>query len=725
MRTERDQSRRATAALAAALALVLAIAAASSACRGKSDVSSTGPSAVSPALDYPIRPVPFTHVKLTDGFWAPRLETNRAVSVPYALRMNEETGRVDNFRKAARLMTGPHKGRRFNDSDVYKAMEAAAYTLRLHPDAALEKTLDDLIVLIAKAQEPDGYLFTTRTNDPAHPAPGSGPERWSNLRVSHELYNVGHMYEAAVAHFQATGKRAFLDIAEKNAALLLRTFGNGPGQRRGFPGHQEIEIGLAKLYRATGRRGYLDLAKFFLDERGHYFGGEKHAPDDPFAVYDSDEYIQNHKPVLEQDEAVGHAVRAMYMYSGMADVAALGGFPEYVAAIDRLWLDVARRKQYLTGGVGARSGSEAFGEAYELPNAQAYTETCAAIGNALWNYRLFLLHGESKYMDVFERVLYNGLLSGVSLSGDRFFYQNPLESAGGYGRSPWFEVACCPPNMTRFLPSLPGYVYAMRDDVIFVNLFIAGTGKVPVPGRPVLLTQETRYPWDGAVKLTLSLEAPGPFELALRVPGWARGEAMPTDLYSFLDTQALRIPGWARGEALPTGLYTFLDTSGEKPGLAVNGKPAALEIRDGYARLRRVWRDGDTVELTLPMHVRRIVARESVTEDQGRVALQRGPIVYAVEGVDNGDRVFDLVLPDDAPLGLVFRRDMLNGIAAVTGPAVLVSRDASGQAVTSVRTFLAVPYYAWANRGPGQMLVWLPRTPAAVRPPQKVNMNVD
>ena len=558
-------SRSRSLALAAS---ILIAALALSGCRGKS-ARASGPAPNAPAAslapDYPIRPVPFTDVTLTDAFWSPRLETNRKVSVPYALRMNEETGRIDNFRKAARLMSGPHQGRRFNDSDVYKAMEAAAYTLRLHPDAALDKTLDDLIALIAQAQEPDGYLFTTRTNDPAHPAPGSGPERWSNLRVSHELYNVGHMYEAAVAHFQATGKRTFLAIAEKNAALLLRTFGTGPGRRRGFPGHQEIEIGLAKLYRATGRRAYLDLAKFFLDERGHYFGGERYAPGDPFAVYDSDEYMQNHKPVLEQDEAVGHAVRAMYMYSGMADVAALGGYPEYVAAIDRLWLDVAGKKQYLTGGVGARSGSEAFGEAYELPNAEAYTETCAAIGNALWNYRLFLLHGESKYMDVFERVLYNGLLSGAGLSGDRFFYQNPLESGGGYGRSPWFEVACCPPNMTRFLPSLPGYVYATKDDVVFVNLFIAGTGKIALAGRPVVLTQETRYPWDGAVKLTVAPDAAGPFELAVRIPGWARGEAMPTGLYTFLDAvderpvaDGQRRTGGARDEgrlrAAPPGL---------------------------------------------------------------------------------------------------------------------------------------------------------------------------
>lgn len=673
------------------VALIVLFALALSGCRARN--------AAPAALDYPIRPVPFTQVRLTDSFWAPRLETNRTVSVPYALRMNEETGRVDNFRKAARLMAGPHKGRRFNDSDVYKAMEAAAYTLRLHPDAVLEKTLDDLISLIGRAQEPDGYLYTARTNDPAHPAPGSGPERWSNLRVSHELYNVGHMYEAAVAHFQATGKRAFLAIAEKNAGLLLRTF--GPGLRRGFPGHQEIEIGLSKLFRATGNRAYLDLAEFFLDERGHYFGGEKHAPDDPFSVYDSDEYLQNHKPVLEQDEAVGHAVRAMYMYSGMADVAALGGHPEYVAAIDRLWENVAGKKQYLTGGVGARHTSEAFGDAYELPNAEAYTETCAAIGNALWNYRLFLLHGEAKYMDVFERVLYNGLLAGVSLSGGRFFYQNPLESAGGYGRSPWFEVACCPPNMTRFLPSLPGYVYATKDDVVFVNLFIAGEGKIDLGGRAVMLTQETLYPWEGAVKLTVSPARSGEFELAVRIPGWAGNDAMPTDLYRFLDANTA------------------------KPGLKVNGGAAALDIRDGYARLRRNWKMGDIVELSLPMPARRVVAHDSVAADSGRVALQRGPVVFAAEGVDNGGRVFDVFLPDSAKLDAEFRPSLLNGVVVITGNAASASKSAAGKTVESGRPFVAIPYYAWANRGPGQMLVWLPRTAAAVRPAKSVNMNVD
>lgn len=692
-----------------AVVLSVIIVLSSAGCR---DRSAAAPSAAAPvqapaaspapASDYPIRPVPFTDVRFTDAFWAPRLETNRTVSVPYALRMNEETGRVDNFRKAAKLMAGAYKGKRYNDSDIYKSMEAAAYTLRLHPDAALDRTLDDLIALIAKAQEPDGYLYTTRTADPANPAPGAGPERWSNLRVSHELYNVGHMYEAAVAHFQATGKRSFLAIAEKNAALLLRTFGSGPGQRRGFPGHQEIEIGLAKLYRVTGERADLDLAKFFLDERGHYYGGQTYAPDDPFAIYNPDEYLQNHKPVLEQDQAVGHAVRAMYMFSGMADVAALGGYPAYVAAIDRLWLDVAGRKQYLTGGVGARSGSESFGDAHELPNAEAYTETCAAIGNALWNYRLFLLHGESKYMDVFERVLYNGLLSGVALSGDRFFYQNPLESAGGYARSPWFEVACCPPNMSRFLPSLPGYVYATRDDVLFVNLFIGGDATLSLGGRRLALAQATEYPWDGEIALTVSPDRPAAFELAVRIPGWARGEAMPTDLYRFLDGPVAA--GWA---------------------VAVNGETVAGALRDGYVRIRRTWTTGDKVAVSLPMPVRRVVANEAVAEDRGRVALQRGPLVYAIEGIDNGDRVFDLVLPDGASLSVDPRPGLLNGVLVLTGQAEAVSRDAAGRTLPAPRPFLAVPYYAWANRGPGQMLVWLPRTPAAVRPPKKIDMSVD
>ena len=641
--------------------------------------------------DYPTSPVAFTQVRVSDGFWAPKMETNRTVTVPFALRKNEETGRVDNFRKAAGLMKGPFQGKRYNDSDIYKVMEGAAYTLMLHPDPDLKRRLDDLIVIIDKAQETDGYLYTTRTIDPKNPAPGAGKERWSNLRVSHELYNVGHMYEAAAAHYAATGERSFLDIAVKNAGLLLRTF--GPGKRRGFPGHQEIEIGLAKLYRATGHPDYLDLAKFFLDERGHYFGGERHDPKDPFAVYDSDEYMQNHKPVLAQDEAIGHAVRAMYMYAGMADVAALGGFPECVRAIDRLWENVAGKKMYLTGGVGARDTSEAFGDAYELPNATAYTETCAAIGNALWQQRLFLLHGESKYVDVLERVMYNGLISGVSLDGTSFFYQNPLEFDGQtklyqeqVGRAPWFEVACCPPNITRFLPSVPGYVYAVKDDILYVNLFMANAGTVDVGGRKVNIKQETRYPWDGAVKIAVEPDQSGGFALYVRVPGWARNEPVPTDL------------------------YRFADQNNDKPGLKVNGAGVALDMDKGYARIRRIWKKGDTVELNLPMPVRRVAANDAVKEDAGKIALQRGPLVFCAEGADNGGKALGLGIPDGAVFKAEFRPNLLKGVVVIKGKAVALAKAADGRITSEKeRDVLFVPYYAWANRGAGEMAVWLPR----------------
>ena len=643
------------------------------------------------AHDYPIRPVAFTYVQVNDGFWAPKLETNRTMTVPYALKMNEETGRVDNFRKAAGLMKGPFQGKRYNDSDIYKAMEGAAYTLMLHPDPDLKKRLDDLIGIIGKAQEPDGYHYTTRTIDPKNPAPGAGPARWSNLRVSHELYNVGHMYEAAAAHFAATGERSFLDIAVKNADLLVRTF--GPGKRRAFPGHQEVEIGLAKLYRATGRRDYLDLAKFFLDERGHYFGGEKHDPKDPFSVYDSDEYMQNHKPVLEQEEAVGHAVRAMYMYAGMADVAALGGFPEYVKAVDRIWENVAGKKMYLTGGVGARGTSEAFGDAYELPNATAYTETCAAIGNALWQQRMFLLHGEAKYTDVLERVMYNGLLSGVSLDGMSFFYQNPLEAngktelyQGQVGRAPWFEVACCPPNITRFLPSVPGYVYALNNDIIYVNLFMANSTAVDAGGVKVAIKQETRYPWDGAVKIAVDPERSAEYALYIRIPGWARNEPAPGDLYRFADNNA------------------------ERPELKVNGAAVALDMDKGYARVRRTWIKGDTVELNLPMPVRRVLANDAVAADAGRVALQRGPIVYCAEGIDNGGKALNLAIPDWAVFQAEFRPELLKGVVVLKGKATALTKTADGR-ITSQKEqdVMFVPYYAWANRGVGEMTVWLPR----------------
>jgi DUF1680 family protein len=640
----------------------------------------------SPKKDYPVRPVDFTKVSLKDEFWTTRMEMNRSVTIPFAFQKNEETGRVDNFRKAAGLMKGPFTGKRYNDSDVYKAMEGAAYSLLLHPDPVIKKKLDDLIGIIGKAQEPDGYLFTARTVDPKNPAPGAGKERWSNLRVSHELYCAGHMYEAAVAHYLATSQRTFLDIALKNAGLLLNTF--GPGKKRGFPGHQEVEIGLAKLYRATGDQRYLDLAKFFLDERGRYHGGETYPPNSPFAVYNNEEYLQNHKPVLDQAEAVGHAVRAAYMYAGMADIAALGGYPEYAAAIDRLWENVVGKKMYLTGGIGSREGTEGFGDAYVLPNRKAYAETCASIGNALWNYRLFLLHGDGKYIDVFERILYNGLISGVSLSGDLFFYQNPLESGGDYGRSPWFEVACCPANLARFLPSLPGYVYAVGDDTLYINLFVANEAKMSVNGKDVYFIQESKYPWEGGVTIGVNPVGVNIFTLALRIPGWARNEPVPGDLYRFLDKndQAVR--------------------------LKVNGKAAEVKIDRGYARIRRKWRKGDVVEMRLPMPIRRVVAGDLVKDDEGKVALQRGPIVFCAEGLDNAGRALNLLVPDDARLQSWYRRDFLGGSTVITGQVLAVQNAPSGKPEVKKQGFFALPYCLWAYRGKGEMAVWFPRKAA-------------
>lgn len=628
--------------------------------------------------DYPIKPVPFTDVNITDDFWLPRVETNRTVTIPFAFKKCEETGRIDNFARAGGLMEGPFEGLRYNDSDVFKIMEGAAYSLALHPDPELEAYLDGLIVKIAAAQEEDGYLYTARTIDPENPPPGAGNERWSNLGSSHELYNVGHMYEAAVAHYLATGKRTFLDVAIKNADFIASVF--GPGHRQGFPGHQEIEIGLVKLYRVTGDTKYLDLAKFFLDQRGRTEHRKMFAEDSSFSIYNQAWYLQAHKPVVEQDEAVGHAVRATYMYSGMADVAALTGDEAYIRAIDRIWEDVVSRKIYITGGIGSRHEGEAFGEAYELPNATAYNETCAAIGNVLWNHRLFLLHGEAKYIDVLERTLYNGLLSGLSLSGDLFFYPNPLESDGKYAfnqgaptRKPWFDCACCPVNLTRFLPSLPAYIYAWKDDTLFVNLFIQGRGVIQMDSTRVTVSQETRYPWEGNINIRIDPESPAVFTVKVRVPGWAQNAPIPSDL------------------------YTYADTLPENVSLSLNGQPLAIELEKGYARIHREWQSGDMITLELPMPVRKIQAHENVKEDAGKIALQRGPLVYCLEGVDNDGHVLDRIIPAAIAFETRFEPELLGGIVVLKG------RMPGGE-----DGVLAVPYYAWSHRGAGEMAVWLP-----------------
>lgn len=645
-------------------------------------------SAVTLARDYPVKPVPFTAVRFQDVFWAPRIETNRTVTIPFAFEKCKETRRIYHFERAAAALRGDPltdtspPGYPFDDTDVYKVIEGAAYTLSVRPDPKLETYLDELIAKIGAAQEKDGYLYTTRTINPAQPHRWAGTKRWELERVdSHELYNLGHLYEAAVAHYQATRKRSLLDIALRAADLLDRTF--GPDKESIWPGHQITEMGLAKLYRVTGEGRYLDLAKFLLDARG---------PDG--ARGSGRRYNQSHSRVVEQTEAAGHAVRATYMYSGMADVAALTGETSYATAIGRIWENVVGKKVYITGGIGATGSGEAFGLDYQLPNMSAYNETCAAIGNDYWNHRLFLLHGDGKYMDVLERTLYNGLLSGASLDGRSFFYPNPLESAGQHQRSPWFGVACCPGNITRFLASVPGYVYAQRGETLYVNLFVGSTADLQMDSGPsVRLVQETRFPWDGAVKMTVTPDREARFTLNVRIPGWARGEPVPSDL------------------------YRFLDAAREPVVLKVNGAPVAIRLDRGYAALDRTWRRGDVVDLALPMPVRRVVAHDAVEADRGRVALQRGPLVYAAEWPDHSEgRVRNLMLPDDSPLTSEFRPDLLSGVTVVRGKAVALAYDVDGRVTRREQQLTAIPYYAWANRGPGEMIVWIPNRETRARP---------
>jgi len=639
--------------------------------------------------DYPVRPVDFTGVHLTDHFWAPRIEINRTVTIPFAFRQCEETGRIDNFAIAGGLKKGEHKGDYpFDDTDVYKLLEGAAYTLAVHPDKALEAYCDSLIRLVAAAQEKDGYLYTCRTNRCARLERWMGKERWEKLN-SHELYNMGHLYEAAVAYYQATGKRRLLDVAVKNADLICQVFGPRPEQKHCPSGHPIIEMALVKLYRTTGERKYLRDAKFFLDETGYGHDGHKPVP-----------YSQDHMPLKEQDEAVGHAVRAGYLYSGVADVAALTDDAGYVKAIDRLWDNVVTKKLYVTGGIGARAFGEGFGDNYELPNMTAYCETCASVANVFWNYRLFLLHGDAKYIDVLERTLYNALLSGVSLSGDRFFYDNPLASNGIHERRPWFGCACCPGNITRFLASVPGYFYAVDGRKLYVNLYASGKAKIGLGENNVSVEQQTEYPWDGTIRITVKPEAPARFALLLRIPGWARNSPVAGDL------------------------YTFLDTTTDSVSLLVNGKAVPLRLEKGYACLSRRWQTGDIVTLTLPMPVRRVISNDRVADDTGKVALQCGPIVYCVEWADYDDHhVMNLFLPDSARLVTRFQPGLLNGIKVITGHVCQVTgRQDDGQAVTRPVPFTAIPYAVWENRGPGEMTVWIPwrSQVARITPPPSI-----
>ena len=637
--------------------------------------------------DYPIQVVPFTKVKFTDSFWLPRIKTNHTVTIPASFERCEATGRVKNFEMAAAKSGKFCTIFPFDDTDIYKTIEGASYSLNLYPDKTLENYIDSLIVKIKNAQEPDGYLYTARTINPEQPHAWSGNERWEREReLSHELYNSGHLYEAAAAHYEATGKRNLLDIALKNADLVCSVFGHD--KKHVAPGHQVIEMGLVKLYRITNKKEYLETAKYFIEERGHYKGYDPNSRD----PWRSGAYWQDHKPVVEQFEAVGHAVRAGYLYAAMADIAALTRDNGFLTAIDSIWENVVTKKIYVQGGIGAIGDGERFGANYELPNRTAYNETCAAIANVYWNHRMFLLHGDSKYIDVLEKSLYNGLISGVGMDGKSFFYTNAMEIKNGVphkdmeaGRSGWFPCSCCPTNVTRLIPSIPGYMYAQKDNNIYVNLFANSTTSIEVNQKPVEILQKNNYPWEGKLLFTINPKSQQEFNIMIRIPGWADNEAIPSTLYSF------------RNE------------STEKVQIIINKKPTEFKVEKGYAVLGRKWKKGDVIEVNLPMEVRRVITNAHVADNIGKVALQRGPLVYCAEWPDNFGKAGNIILPPNTEFKILHKDDLLNGVTILTSEAIALDIDPQGQNVTSVRRpFTAIPYYAWAHRGKGEMAIWFP-----------------
>ena len=613
---------------------------------------------------YTLEAVDFTQVTIADNFWRQRLDVNEKVTIPHAIRKCYDEGRVDNFIFAGGLKEGRFRGHfGFDDSDVYKVLEGMAYSYSVSKDDAMRRQMDTLISYIGAAQQPDGYLytpFTLRCQDYSNIWCTYDRERYDNLSSSHEFYNMGHMYEAAVAHFIATGQRNFLDIAIRSADHIYGLF--GPGKTEAMPGHEEIEIGLLKLYRVTGDDRYLELAKTFMDRRGH-------------GIMNGNPYYQDHKPVVEQTEALGHAVRANYLFTAMADYANLTGDKAYGAAVDSLWENVAGRKLYVTGGMGAVPSREAYGDDWQLPN-DGYAETCASIAGVYWNQRMFLLHGDAKYIDVLERILYNGLISGISLDGTKFFYPNILSTenveegynSGHTGRSEWFNCSCCPTNDVRFISSLPGYVYAVKGCDIYVNLYVAGDADINVAGRKVHLIQHTDYPWNG--ETNIETDTSGQYALLLRVPGWAHNKPVPSSLYSYTDG---REAGWR---------------------VAVNGADVNCAPVNGYCRIERKWKKGDVVTVSLDMKPRTVIADSRVKDLEGMIAVECGPVVYCVESVDNeGLNVFTEPLGDSP--------EFTTGTTEICGVRM--------GAITADGRINFIPYYAWNHRGNGDMTVWLKR----------------
>jgi len=619
-----------------------------------------------------IEPVSFSEVTITDNFWKPRIEQVATTTLAACIYQTEEkTSRIRNFEIVGGSRQGKFEGIFYDDSDVFKALEAIAYSLKNRPNPSLEKKADEWIDKIAAAQQKDGYINTYYTLNGLD-------KRWTDMSM-HEDYNGGHLIEAAVAYYQSTGKRKLLDVAIRFADHFDSLF--GPGKKHWVTGHQELELALVKLYKVTQNKHYLDQAKWLLDERGH-----KYAQGYTWTEWKDTAYAQDVKPVKEQTEITGHAVRAMYMYTGAADVASLTGDKEYMNAMKTVWEDVVHRNMYITGGIGSSGNNEGFSIDYDLPNEQAYCETCASVGMVFWNQRMNLLTGESKYFDVLERSLYNGALDGLSLSGDHFFYGNPLASNGKHFRREWFGTACCPANIARLVSSLGDYIYNKSNDAVWINLYISSHTKLTLGKTPVFIEQKSNYPWDGQVSISVQPDKKSKFSIRLRLPGWATGETVPGDLYHFVNPSSASIT------------------------IKINGNDFAYASEKGYAVITREWRKGDVISMSIPMEVSEVAAKETIKADAGRVALQRGPLVYCVEGADNDGQAWNFVVPENTKYTSRFDAGLLNGVVAIQAsvPAFTIGED--GLSIrTETKTITAIPYYSWCNRGSNPMQVWLPR----------------